>query len=226
MILAVIPARGSSRGLPRKNLRVLGGLPMIAWTVRAALGAQRVDRTVVSTEDEEIAIVARSFGAEVPFLRPFDLADDTTPTLPVIEHAVRELESNGDVVSAVVTLQPTSPLRGSGLIDEAVDLLASSGARSVVAVTPLGMAISVIGGVAGGRVLLDHGPGDARRQAAPEAMRITGSIYVTSRALLAEGRLLDDRPAALVTRGAAALDIDDERGLRAARRALDAVRGR
>jgi CMP-N,N'-diacetyllegionaminic acid synthase len=226
MILAVIPARGSSRGLPRKNLRVVGGLPLIAWTVRAALGAQRVDRTVVSTEDEEIARVARQFGAEVPFMRPPDLADDAMPTLPVIEHAVRELESAGDLVSAVVTLQPTSPLRGSDLIDEAVDLLASSGARSVVAVTPLGLAISVIGGVADGRVLLDHGAADVRRQAVPEAMRITGSIYVTSRALLAEGRLLDDRPAALVTRGAAALDIDDERGLRAARRALGAVRGR
>jgi CMP-N,N'-diacetyllegionaminic acid synthase len=225
MILAVIPARGSSRGLRRKNLRVLGGLPLVAWTVRAALGAQRVDRTVVSTEDEEIATVARRFGAEVPFLRPLDLAGDAIPTLPVIEHAVRELESAGAVVSAVVTLQPTSPLRGSDLIDEAVDLLASSGARSVVAVTPLGMAISVIGGVADGRVLLDHGAGDVRRQAAPEAMRITGSIYVTSRALLGEGTLLDDRPAALVTRGAAALDIDDERGLRAARRALDAVGG-
>jgi CMP-N,N'-diacetyllegionaminic acid synthase len=226
MILAVIPARGSSRALPGKNLRIVGGLPMIAWTVRAALAAHRVDRTVVSTEDEEIANVARRFGAEVPFLRPLDLADDETPTLPVIDHAVRELEAAGAVVSAVVTLQPTSPLRGPDLIDEAIKLLTSSGARSVVAVTPLGMPISVIGGVADGRFLLAPVGGDVRRQAAPEAMRITGSIYVTSRALLAEGRLLDDHPAALVTRGAAALDIDDERGLRAARRAFGAVRGR
>ena len=226
MILAVIPARGWSRGLPRKNLRTVGGLPMIAWTVRAALAAHRIDRTIVSTEDEEIASVARRFGAEVPFLRPLDLAGDNTPTLPVIDHAVRELEAAGGVVSAVVTLQPTSPLRGSDLIDEAVDLLASSGARSVVAVTPLAMPISVIGGVADGRFLLAQAEGDVRRQAAPEAMRITGSIYVTIRGLLAEGRLLDDHPAALVTRGAAALDIDDERGLRAARRAFSALRCR
>ena len=226
MILAVIPARGWSSALPRKNLRTVGGLPMIAWTIRAALGAYRVDRTVVSTEDEEIAGVARRHGAEVPFLRPLDLAGDDTPTLPVIEHAVRELEAAGGVVSAVVTLQPTSPLRGSDLIDEAVDLLASSGARSVVAVTPLAMPISVIGGVADGRFLPASAGGDVRRQAAPEAMRITGSIYVTSRELLAEGRLLDERPAALVTRGPAAIDIDDERGLRAARRAFSALRGR
>jgi CMP-N,N'-diacetyllegionaminic acid synthase len=226
MILAVIPARGRSRALPRKNLRIVGGLPMIAWTIRAALAAHRVDRTVVSTEDEEIAGVARQYGAEVPFLRPLELADDDTATLPVIDHAVREVEAAGGVVSAVVTLQPTSPLRGSDLIDEAVDLLASTGARSVVAVTPLAMPISVIGGVAEGRFLPAWDGGDVRRQAAPEAMRITGSIYVTSRLLVAEGRLLDERPAALVTHGAAALDIDDERGLRAARRAFSAVRGR
>ncbi len=223
MILAVIPARGGSRALRRKNLRMVGGLPMIAWTVRAALGADRVDRTIVSTDDEEIATAARRFGAEVPFLRPFDLAGDDTPTLPVIQHAVRELEGTGATVSAVVTLQPTSPLRGSELIDAAVDLLASSGARSVVAVTPLAIPISVVGSLADGRFHRAQPEGDVRRQAAPEAMRITGSIYVTSRDLLGEGRLLDEHPAGLVTRGAAALDIDDERGLRAARRAAGRI---
>ncbi len=222
LTLAVIPARGGSRGLPGKHLRRLGGAPMIAYTIRAALEAARIDRVLVSTDDEEIARTSRALGAEVPFLRPADLARDQTPTLPVIDHAVRHLEAQGETVSIVVTLQPTSPLRTAAQIDEAVALLEASGARSVVSVAPVGFPASVLGSVVDGRFhALAMPPGsDPRRQAAPPGARVTGAIYVTRRGLLAEGRLLDDAPAALVTGGPSTIDVDDLAGLRAARRAL------
>jgi CMP-N,N'-diacetyllegionaminic acid synthase len=226
MILAVIPARGGSRELPGKNLRRIGGEPMIAHTIRAALAAKRVDRVVVSTDDPQIASVSRDTGAEVPFLRPAALAADDTPTLPVIDHAVRELEAAGAMVSVVVTLQPTSPLRTAAQIDAAIGLLERTRARSAVAVAPLGLPASVVGTLADGRFrAVPMAPGaDLRRQSAPLAARITGAIYVTSRGLLAEGRLLDDTPAALLTEGPSTIDVDDLNGLRAARRAM--ARGR
>jgi len=221
MILAVIPARSGSRELPGKNLRKIRGVPMIAYTIRAALDARRIDRTLVSTDDPAIASLARDLGAEAPFLRPDDLSRDTTPTLPVIDHAVRALEAMGDLVSVVVTLQPTSPLRGSDLIDQAIALLEARGARSAVAVASLGIPGSIVGVLREGRLhrLPAAAERDDRRQAAPPAVRITGSVYVTTRDLLAEGRLLDDAPAALLTEGPATLDVDDARDLRAVRRA-------
>jgi CMP-N-acetylneuraminic acid synthetase len=221
VILAVIPARGGSRGLPRKNLRRLGGIPMIAWTIRAARSAKRIDRIIVSTDDPEIARVAREHGAEVPFTRPADLATDATPTMAVVDHAVRELEAAGDRVSIVVTLQPTSPLRGAAEIDDAIGLMEQMGARSAASVAALDQPVSVLGRLEDEHFLSIAPAGaDARRQASPNAVRLTGAVYVTRRGLLAEGRLLDDRPAALLTSGPAAIDVDDERDLRAARRAI------
>ena len=227
MILAVIPARGGSRGLPGKNLRSIEGEPMIVYTIRAARASHRIDRTLVSTDDPEIARVARGSGAAVPFLRPAELAADTTPTLPVIDHAVRMVEASGEQVNVVVTLQPTSPMRTAAQIDAALELLESSGARSVVAVAPLGLPCNVVAAVIDGqlrRIPLD-GSADARRQAAPPAVRITGAIYVTRRGLLAEGRILDDAPAVLMTDARSAIDVDDLTSLRAARRAARRAAG-
>ncbi len=222
LTLAVIPARGGSRGLPGKHLRRLGGEPMIAWTIRAALDATRINRVVVSTDDEEIARVSRACGAEVPFLRPVSLAGDDVATLPVIDHAVRQVEAAGEQVSIVVTLQPTSPLRSAAQIDAAIELLEASGARSVVSVAALGLPASVLGSLEGGRfhpLVLGTGS-DMRRQAAPAGGRVTGAIYVTRRGLLAEGRLLDDAPAALLTAGPSTIDVDAMGDLHRARRAL------
>jgi CMP-N,N'-diacetyllegionaminic acid synthase len=128
-VLALIPARGGSKGIPRKNLAPLGGRPMLAWTVEAALGSATVTRTVVSTEDAEIAAVARTLGAEV-LERPPGLVADETPMREVIVNALGEL-ARTDVL---VLLQPTSPLRRAGHVDAAVNLLLSSGADSVVSV--------------------------------------------------------------------------------------------
>ena len=224
--VAVIPARAGSRGLPGKHLRLLGGVPLIVYTIRAALGARRVDRVVVSTNDRAIAEVARAAGAEVPFERPDRLAEDTTPTYPVIRHAVDWLEARGATVAIVVTLQATSPLRGAAEIDATVALLDEPAVRSAVTVTPIGLPASVVGTLTDGRFhVLAAGLADVRRQAAPGAVRLTGAVYVTRRDLLAEGRLVDDAPAALLIEGPSAIDIDDADDLALARRAIRASQG-
>jgi CMP-N,N'-diacetyllegionaminic acid synthase len=128
-VLALIPARGGSKGIPRKNLVPLGGRPLLSWTIDAALGSRTVSRTVVSTEDDEIAAAARELGAEV-LARPPELAADNAAMQPVIAHAVEELGAP----EVLVLLQPTSPLRRAEHVDEAVGLLLASGADSVVSV--------------------------------------------------------------------------------------------
>jgi YrbI family 3-deoxy-D-manno-octulosonate 8-phosphate phosphatase len=123
-ILALIPARGGSKGIPRKNIKPFAGYPLIAWSIAAGLQAKSVSRVIVSTDDEEIAEVARAHGAEVPFLRPFELAQDDTTDLPVFEHALKWLENNeGYKPEIVVQLRPTSPIRPKGMVDEAIRIL-------------------------------------------------------------------------------------------------------
>ncbi len=136
-ILGLIPARGGSKGIKNKNIAPLCGKPLIAYTAEAALSSTRLSRVILSTDSEEIAAVGRAVGLDVPFLRPSDLAGDDTPTLPVLQHALRELEGRGDIYDAVCLLQPTSPLRSRGMIDEACDLFASARADTVLSVLPI-----------------------------------------------------------------------------------------
>jgi len=129
--LAIVPARGGSKGIPRKNIHPLAGKPLIAWTILAAKAARGVDRLVVSTDDSEIAAVAREWGAEVA-MRPAGLAQDATPTLPVLRHV---LDALGESPDAVMTLQPTSPLRTAAHIEAALAAFhADPGADSLVSV--------------------------------------------------------------------------------------------
>lgn len=132
--LALIPARGGSRRLPGKNLAALGGRPLIRWTIEAALGAQSVHDVVVSTDDPAIAKVATAAGAEVPFLRPKDIADDHSTTEEVMRHALQTLAEAGRVWDLLVLLQPTSPLRISTDIDDAVSLFRERQASAVISV--------------------------------------------------------------------------------------------
>jgi CMP-N,N'-diacetyllegionaminic acid synthase len=133
-IVAIIPARGGSKGVPRKNLVRISGRPLIAYAIDAARNAASVDRVFISTDDSEIADIGRALGAEVPFLRPPELANDTAPMLGVLRHALAWLESQGVAVDALVLLQPTSLLRTSRHVDEAVALFRSAPASSVVSV--------------------------------------------------------------------------------------------
>lgn len=123
-ILAIIPARGGSKGIPRKNIRHFAGYPLIAWSIAAAKQSSLVTRIIVSTDDKEIASVAREWGAETPFSRPAKLAQDKTTDLPVFEHALKWLEEiEGYHPDVVVQLRPTSPIRPRTMVDEAVNVL-------------------------------------------------------------------------------------------------------
>jgi len=134
-LLAVITARGGSKRLPRKNVLMFAGKPLIAWSIEAGLQSRYVDRVIVSTDDEEIAEISRSHGAEVPFLRPLELSNDTASSTDVIRHSVKTLETNGDEFGYILNLQPTSPLRTFRHIDEAATLMIQKEANGVIGVT-------------------------------------------------------------------------------------------
>jgi N-acylneuraminate cytidylyltransferase len=139
-VLAIIPARGGSKGIPRKNIRAFAGHPLISYSIAAGLQAETVTRVIVSTDDAEIAAAARKYGAETPFLRPAEFAQDQTLDLPVFQHALQWLEEmEGYVPEVVVQLRPTSPIRPRGLVDQAVRLLLQhTEADSVRGVIPAG----------------------------------------------------------------------------------------
>ena len=139
-ILAIIPARGGSKGIPRKNIRLFAGYPLIAWSIAAAKQSELVTRIIVSTDDEEIAAVAHEWGAETPFLRPTELAQDKTTDLPVFVHALKWLEDvEGYRPDAVVQLRPTSPIRSKGMVDDAIRILLDhKDAECVRGVVPAG----------------------------------------------------------------------------------------
>jgi N-acylneuraminate cytidylyltransferase len=134
--ICIIPARGGSKGIPGKNIKMIAGKPLIAWTIEAALTSKYLSKIIVSTDDLEIARIARQHGAEVPFLRPPSLATDTTPTEPALIHVIEELKKTGEEYDAVVLLQPTSPLRKKGRIDQAITYFESKKADSLVSVCP------------------------------------------------------------------------------------------
>ena len=135
-VIAIIPARGNSKGLPGKNIKLLCGKPLIAWSIEAGLGSKYIDEVMVTTDSEDIANIARQFGASVPFIRPAKLANDTATSMDVIKHALNfynnKLEKKFDYT---VLLEPTSPLRVKDDIDNAIEqLLENSQARAIVGI--------------------------------------------------------------------------------------------
>lgn len=238
-VIAIVPARGGSKGLPRKNLRGLGGLPLVAWSVAAGLEATAVGAVIVSTEDEEIASVARACGAEVPFLRPRELAQDDTPDLPVFEHALGWLErERGWRPELVVQLRPTSPFRPVGMVDEAIERLRAQpeadALRSVTSPsqTPFkmwrlsGRLLEPLLGTLGEELF------NAPRQRLPSVYWQTGHLDVIRRATLVEmGSMTGRRIAPFVVEPRYAIDIDTLEQLELAewllsREAMDVVRPR
>ncbi len=134
-VLAIIPARGGSKGVPRKNIRCLAGKPLIAHTIEAALNCQAIERVIVSTDDSEIAEVARAYGAEVPFLRPGEYATDTATSLSVVKHALTWFaEQENYQPEAIAILAPTSPLRTMTHIEDTIKLLWSTGNDSALTI--------------------------------------------------------------------------------------------
>lgn len=171
--LAIIPARGGSKGIPRKNIREVLGKPLISHTIEAALDCQRINGVIVSTDDETIADTARAAGAELPFIRPAELAEDDTPTEPVITHALQSLEEEYE---QFILLQPTSPLRDSGHIREALARFEKFGLTSLVSVYPdHSYRWSTMDE---GAVQVNFGGDRKRRQEKDEEFVENGAIYV------------------------------------------------
>lgn len=133
--LAVIPARGGSKRIPRKNLRDFCGMPMIARTIKAAVDSNCFDRIVVSTDDAQIADVSRQYGADVPFIRPAELADDYVPLMPVVRHAAEWCRENDDNYGRICCLSATAPLLRSSDIRDGLNALVDAGSKFAVAVT-------------------------------------------------------------------------------------------
>lgn len=188
--MAVIPARGGSKGLPGKNILLLMGKSVLVYTVEAALQARSLDRVILSTDSEEIAEVGRLAGAEVLFMRPAELATDSAHPTAVLEHAVTYLEeTDGYITELVVTLQPTSPLRVSSDIDDAVQLLQNNGEMdSVITIMEVGLPPYWVLRTDGPylRPFIDDGTDYSlmRRQELEQTYRPNGAVYVTRRELL------------------------------------------
>lgn len=183
--LAIIPARGGSKGLPRKNVRPLGGVPLIGHTIRAALGSG-VERVIVSTDDDEIAAVAQEYGAEIPFRRPAALASDSAKSLSVLLHALSFMENEaGMQVDQVVFLQPTSPFRNQTHLAEAMQQHREHEKRSTVSVTSVDeyhpYFMFTMHEKASLQPLFELDERPLRRQDLPVFYRLNGALYITNR---------------------------------------------
>jgi CMP-N,N'-diacetyllegionaminic acid synthase len=211
-VLGLIPARGGSKGLPGKNLRVVAGKPLIAWTIEAALAASSLSAVVVSTDDEDIARVAAEFGAEVPFMRPAELAADATLMIDTVLHALDALAAQGRDFERVMVLQPTSPLRVAAYIDDAVELMRASGSDAVVSVTetdhsPLWSNTLPPDGRMG--AFLRPEVAGRRRQDLPAYFRLNGAIYLIRVDTLRRARaFIGDFAVAYVMPREASIDVD------------------
>jgi len=217
-ILGVIPARGGSKGISNKNLALLGGRPLLAYTADAVKESKLLTRTIVSTDDARIADCARSLGLDVPFMRPSVLAGDDVPMLPVVQHAVAALEADGFAADAVVLLQPTSPLRRGEHIDAAVNWLERAGGDSVVSVVEVPHQFNPTSVMRIEEGLLKpflEGPMATRRQDKPRVYARNGPAVIATRVhVIKNGSLYGQQSWPLVMTAQESLDIDTPWDLR------------
>lgn len=208
-VLGIIPARGGSKGIPGKNIAELAGKPLLGWTIDAARESKYLDRIILSSDDPEIQAVARSFGCDVPFTRPPGLATDESPTIDTVCHAIQMIRG----YDYVVLLQPTSPLRNAGDIDECIELCIRSKAGSCVSVTEVSASphwMFWVDPTLTLRPILGKKSPYLRRQDAPPAYVLNGAVYVSAtERLLRERSLICDSPLAYVMPRERSLDIDE-----------------
>ncbi|KAK6032465.1 cytidylyltransferase [Ostertagia ostertagi] len=215
-ILGIVPARGGSKGIPRKNLADVCGKPLIAYSIetgRQLLGNGTLARCIVSTDDDEIATRARALGADVPFMRPAAAATDTAKALAYVLHALEVLEPQDGAYDAVMLLQPTSPIRNAAVIAEAVTRMAAGQSDSLIScyreeyINELVMYDPQADGTLVPRNPL-HNKGVRRQEHGPAMVR-NGALYVTRTAYLkATGSLVCDRPVLLEMTKLDSIDVD------------------
>jgi CMP-N,N'-diacetyllegionaminic acid synthase len=213
-VVALVPARGGSKGVKRKNVREVAGRPLIAWTLDAANASRYIDRTVLSSEDEEIMRVARDLGCEVPFRRPEELSQDDTPGIEPVLHAIKVLTG----YDLIVLLQPTSPLRIAADIDACLERLVAVGAPACVSVREaLDHPYWCYTVDAGGRLrpLVSRAEGEfVRRQQLPQALTVNGAVYVARTNWLANSRnFLTNETVCVEMPLSRSLDVDTEADL-------------
>ena len=212
-ILAVVTARGGSKGIPGKNIKLLGGQPLLAYSIEAAKKSKLITHTIVSTDALEIAEVAKKFGGEVPFMRPKELAEDQTPHVPVMKHAIEFMEKKlGVTFDYAVILQPTSPFRTTDDIDQTLGKLITSKADSAVSLVDVGNEHPVKAKKLVGDKVLPYcipEPEGTRRQDFPPAYRRSGAIYAMRRDLIVkDGRLYGAHIVGYVVPQERSIDID------------------
>ncbi len=213
-MIAIIPARGGSKGIPRKNIKLLGGKPLIAYTIEAALRAKSVNRVFVSTDDLEIAEIAKKYGAEIPFMRPKNLATDNSSATDVYIYTIEQLEKIlNKKIESFIALLPTSPLRTGGDIDKAVKLFLEKKADSVICVTEAPHPPSWFLKLNENGVLtnfFNKTMSMKNRQEEPKAFIPNGAIYVLKTDLLKnEGTYYSDKTYAYILPSERSIDIDD-----------------
>jgi CMP-N,N'-diacetyllegionaminic acid synthase len=184
--IATICARGASKGLPRKNVLPFAGKPLIAHSIEQALACPLIDALYVSTDDDEIAEVARRHGAQVPYRRPAELASDEAAKVPAIEHLVAFLEQQGEAIGTIVDLQPTSPLRVQDDLVRAIGLAGQADLIVTVTEPSHNPYYSLVEEEAGGTLRVSKPAVGVRRQDMPAVWGLNGSIYVWQRAALAQ----------------------------------------
>jgi len=212
-ILGIIPARGGSKGLPGKNIKLLNGIPLIAYTIKEALNS-KLDACIVSTDSEEIAQVARNYGGNVPFIRPAEFATDNASSVDVVIHAIDFMKTHyNQEYDAIMLLQPTTPFRNSEDINQAIDILVSSNADSVISVTDVGgthparMKFIVDGNLID-PPFVEAFEGQNRQELKPMFIR-NGGIYLTRIDVIKGGSFKGTISKALVMPQKRSVNIDD-----------------
>ena len=208
-ILAIIPARGGSKGVPRKNIRNLAGKPLIAWTIEEAKKSKLITRLILSTEDEEIIDVAKQFDCEVPFIRPMELAQDETPGIDPVLHAIKQCPG----YDYVVLLQPTSPLRTVEDIDGCIQLTIEQNSNFCVSVTEPEYSPYWTYTIEDGNLspLIKQDQLTSRRQDLPKTFKLNGAVYVAKISeLIQEKTFLNGNTKAFVMPTIRSIDIDTE----------------
>lgn len=212
-ILAIIPARGGSKRLPRKNILPLAGKPLIAWTIEAAIQSQVFDEIIVNTDDQEIAGISKQFGAKIPFIRPESLATDTSSSIELIKHTLLWFKERGITYTHLVLLQPTSPLRNGQMIRDAWKVFCEGNTDSVTSVCEVEHPIQWTYALSDRDVLTPlFEDNDKRSQDYEKSYRVNGAIYITAtKFLLSHNNFISSKNGnAYIMSSKDSVDIDNE----------------
>ncbi len=210
-ILAIIPARGGSKGIIHKNIVDLSGKPLISYTIEAGKNSKYCDYVMVSTDDVNIAKTARLYGAEIPFLRPSELASDTAKTVDVIVHAVTELRKIKNEYDVLVLLQPTSPLRTAQDIDAAIEKFFIFDCLPLVSVCEVEDSPVLIRSIEREKLVsILGGTSTCRRQDMPLFYKVNGAIYINSISEISSSTSFNDNPIPFIMKKSHSIDIDEE----------------